>query len=86
MHAMKLHGLHAQLKQDRDVQTQERHKTYQDVQVGQRYATQKNGLTTYVWVEAVKRKDVVLKRSPTAKDSFTENRTRFDKFYVHSPE
>ena len=69
----------------RTEQSLERHKAYKDVKVGDHYQTSRYGITSSVWVAEVKTKDVVLKRAPEAKDSFTENRTRFDKFYTHVP-
>lgn len=69
------------LRQTEDNPTAERSKTYRPVTIGACYVTERYGQRSTVWVVAVKRKDVVLKRSLEAVDSFTENRSRFDKFY-----
>lgn len=86
MQAATLLTLKNQFDEQRADQSLERNKTYKDVTVGERYKITRNDITNYVWVHEVKRKDVLLKRSADAKDSFTENRTRFDKYYTHAPE
>jgi len=55
--------------------------TYKDVQVGEVYKTERYKIESTVVVVEVKKDQLKLKRDPTAKDSFTESRARFDKFY-----
>ena len=50
-------------------------------EVGKRYATTRNGITSYVWVAKVKGDKVQLKRNMEAVDSFTEHLNRFSKYY-----
>ena len=54
---------------------------YRHVEEGSTYKTTRHKLTTSVYVDKVKKDQVVLKRDKDAKDSFTESRAKFDQFY-----
>jgi hypothetical protein len=47
-----------------------------------RYTSHRLGKTVHAWPVEVKKNKVVLKRSPDAKDSYTESRAHFDKYFV----
>lgn len=57
-------------------------RTYNDVVEHGTYTTLRHGIKKSVYVEKVKKDQVVLKRDKDAVDSFTESRARFDQYYT----
>lgn len=55
---------------------------YKEVQLNKRYKSQRVGKTIHAYPVDVKKGKVILKRDLEAKDSYTESRAYFDKYFV----
>lgn len=55
---------------------------FKDIVLNKRYTSKRVGKTVHVYPVEVKKNKVVLKRDLEAKDSFTESRANFDKYFV----
>lgn len=55
---------------------------FKDIELNKRYTSKRVGKTVHVYPVEVKKNKVVLKRDLEAKDSFTESRANFDKYFV----
>jgi hypothetical protein len=57
---------------------------HKEIELNVRYTSHRLGKKVHAWPVEVKKKSnkVVLKRDPQAKDSYTESRAHFDKYFV----
>lgn len=55
---------------------------YKPVREKQTYSTTRNGVTSYVTIDEVKKDDVKVKDHPSDKHSRTLSRSKLDKYYV----
>lgn len=55
---------------------------HKEIELNVRYTSRRLGKTIHAWPVDVKTNKVVLKRDPSAKDSYTESRAHFDKYFV----